>query len=104
MGEDARPRELVSEPLEPDPTSFSRAGVAPGAPAWPGRFTWRGQAYEIARIERAWKTTNADPYVRGDVYVRRHYADIETTCGVRLRIYADRSGRVGCWMVHSRAR
>ncbi len=98
------PRELVSEPLEPDPGSFSRDGVPAGAPAWPLRFRWRDRDYAVAAIERVWKTTNASPYTTGDIYVRRHYADVRTACGERLRIYADRSGRRGRWMVHSRAR
>ena len=98
------PRELISEPLEPDPTAFSRDGVPAGAPAWPLRFTWRARVYEIETIERTWKTTNASPYTTGDIYVRRHYADVRTACGAQLRIYADRSGRRGRWMVHSRAR
>lgn len=103
MADDA-PRELISEPLEPDPTSFSREGVAPGAPAWPLRFTWRDRVYEVDAIERDWKGTNAGPYMTGDVYVRRFYADIRTTCGEQLRIYADKSQARGRWMVHSRAR
>ena len=101
---DEEPRELISEPLEPDPSAFSRVGVAAGAPAWPMRFTWRDQVYDVAEIERDWKTTNAGPYTTGDVYVRRFYADVRTTCGARLRIYADRSQARGRWMVHSRAR
>ncbi|MDF1702108.1 MAG: DUF6504 family protein [Planctomycetota bacterium] len=101
---DGEAREFVSEPLVPDPTSFSREGVAPGEPAWPRRFRWRTRDYEVATILRAWKTTSAGPYTTGDVYVRRHYADVITVCGTALRLYGDRGGRAGRWFVHSRGR
>ena len=97
-------RELISEPIEADAASFTREGAAPGEPAWPRRFRWRGRDYEIERLERSWKTTDAHVYKSGDAYLRRHYADVVTACGVRLRIYAERGGRTGRWFLHSRTR
>jgi len=101
---DPAPRELISEAVAPDPASFSRAGVAPGEPARPARFTWRGRAYEVAEVLRSWKTTSAGPYTTGDVYLRRHYADIRTVCGEELRLYGERGGREDRWFLHSRSR
>jgi len=94
-------REFVSEPLVPDPGSLVPG--AAGEPLLALRFTWRGRAFEIVRIERRWKTTDAAHSAPGGAYVRRHWADVCTACGERLRIYGERGGRPR-WFVHSRAR
>ncbi len=97
-------RELISEPLAFEFADLTREGAAPGEPSWPLRFRWRGDAFEVERVERMWKTTDAGIYTSGDTYVRRHYLDVETVCGARMRLYTDRGGRPGGWFLHSRAR
>jgi hypothetical protein len=104
MPPESESREFISEPVEPDPRTFDRAGVAPGEPAWPLRFGWRGQTYEIVEVVRTWRTTSAGPYTTGDVYLRRHYAEVRTACGEALRIYGERGGRAARWFLHSRVR
>ena len=68
------------------------------------RFRWRDGDYAVAHVERMWKTTDAGIYKSGDSYVRRHYLDIETACGARMRLYTNRGGRPPGWFLHSRAR
>jgi len=96
-------REFVSETIEPDPGSWRVAEAATGEPALPGRFVWRGRTYEIEAIERTWKTTDAGVHHVGDTYLRRHWADVRTACGARLRLYGERGGRPR-WFLHSRLR
>ena len=102
------PRELIGEPIEPDPTSFDARPAARGEPARPRRFRWRGEAYEVAEVLRSWKTTDGAHKPVGDVYVRRHWIDVRTSEGEELRLYAGRGtprGRRGPrWWLHSRAR
>ena len=74
-----------------------------GEPGLPRRFSWRDRGYEVSAVEASWKSHGED---RGDVYVRRHWYDIRTTCGQRMRIYFDRNpGRAGSrrsrWWVYS---
>ena len=97
-------RELIGEPIEPDLTSFDRGAAAAGEPALPWRFLWRGRAYEVTGVTRRWKTTNDGPYHQGDVYVRRHYAELTTACGEQMRVYGERGGRAARWFLHSRGR
>jgi len=59
-----------------------------GEPGLPGAFVWRGKRYEIATVRGSHKGYGED---RGDVYVRRHVYDVETACGLRMRIYFDRN-------------
>lgn len=96
-------RELISEPITPDPASYLVADAAAGEPPIPSRFTWRGRRYELVRVERTWKSTNAGVYHVGDVYLRRHWADVVTVCGERLRLYGERGAKPR-WYLHSRSR
>jgi hypothetical protein len=105
---DAPEREWIGEPIEPDPSTFQAQHAANGEPARPTRFAWRGRTFEIAAVERAWKTTDALPGGGGVGYVRKHWLDVRTTDGASLRIYADRGSRYGArtarWWLHSRTR
>ena len=95
-------RELISEPIEPDPDSFT-VDAGAGAPLLPCRFTWRERTFEIARVARTWKTTDAGHRPVGNTYLRRHWVDLETRCGAHMRIYGERGGRPR-WFLHSRTR
>lgn len=100
-------REFVSEPIEPDPDSFTVEGPVAdggaGTPLLPRRFTWRGRTYEVATVERTWKTTDAAHRNPGNTYLRRHWADLSTVCGEQMRVYGERGGYPR-WFLHSRAR
>ncbi len=74
-----------------------------GEPGVPRAFSWRGERYEIERVEASWKSHGED---RGDTYVRRHWYDVITTDGKRMRLYFDRNpGRRGSsrsrWWLYS---
>jgi len=98
-----RTNRFVSEPLIPDAGTASIEAMTRGEPGVPRTFVWRDARYEIASVESTWKGHGED---RGDVYVRRHWYDIVTTSGHRMRIYFDRNpGRAGSkrsrWWVYS---
>jgi len=61
--------------------------MARGEPGLPASFTWRGRVYVVGKLLAKRKKTGSD---RGDVYVRRHLFEIETTTGERMTIYCDR--------------
>ena len=87
----------------PESGSGSIESMARGEPGVPRAFTWRGKRYEVAAVEATWKGHGDD---RGDTYVRKHWYDIVTACGVRMRIYFDRNpGRGGSarsrWWIYS---
>ena len=54
----------------------------------PASFLWRDQRFDVAHIVEARKKLGED---RGDVYVRRHYYEIETGDALRMVIYFDRN-------------
>jgi Family of unknown function (DUF6504) len=98
-----RKSRFVGEPIRPQAGSGSLAAMSRGEPGLPVAFTWRDRRYEIATVVSSWKGHGED---RGDVYVRRHWYDIETACGARMRIYFDRNpgrskSKLGRWWLFS---
>jgi hypothetical protein len=86
-------RQFVSEPITPEPGTGSIGAMSSGEPGLPRSFTWRDRRYEIASVASSWKGFGED---RGDTYVRRHWYEVLTACGVRMRLYFDRNaGRSG---------
>lgn len=83
-----RQRTFVSEPLTPEAGSGSVEAMARGEPGLPRVFIWRGRRFEVARLLESGKSHGED---RGDVYVRKHWFEIETTTGARMRVYFDRN-------------
>lgn len=88
-----RRRRFVSEPITPEAGSGAVDSMARGEPGLPRAFSWRGQRFEVAQVLEQGKSRGED---RGDVYVRKHWYDLETTSGIRMRVYFDRNpGRSG---------
>ena len=90
----AGPEQFISEPITPEPGSFDASAMARGEPGVPARFTWRGQAYETARLLTTYKKSSREGgRADGELYLRRHYFVIETACGVQMTLYCERQTR-----------
>ena len=88
-----RRRRFVSEPMTPEAGSGAVDSMARGEPGLPRAFSWRGEWFEVALVLEQGKSRGED---RGDVYVRKHWYELETTSGLRMRVYFDRNpGRSG---------
>jgi hypothetical protein len=85
--------QFISEPIEPLDESFHIAGTAAGEPALPMRFRWRGEAYEVARVEETWKTTGKDHSGSDERYVRKHWFRVATRDGTIMKLYFERQPR-----------
>ena len=84
----AREQTFVSEAISPEMGSADIGAMARGEPGLPRAFTWRGRRYEITSVIATWKTTGTD---RGDIYIRRHWYEIGTAEGQRMKIYFERN-------------
>jgi hypothetical protein len=80
--------QFVGEPIAPQADSADVAAMSRGEPGLPSAFVWRDRRYAIASVVSRWKSHGED---RGDVYVRRHWFEVLTECGERMRIYFDRN-------------
>jgi phosphoribosylglycinamide formyltransferase-1 len=67
--------------------------MSAGEPGLPGRFSWRGTEYGVARVLATWKTTGPCKHGSGEQYVRRHWFRLITTDGTEMEIYFDRQPR-----------
>ena len=79
---------FVSEKISPVAGSADISALARGEASMPSAFVWRGQRFDVARTVDKRKALGKD---RGDVYVRRHYYEIETADALRMTIYFDRN-------------
>jgi RimJ/RimL family protein N-acetyltransferase len=91
---------FVSERITPEPGSSDVGAMSRGEPGVPKAFVWRGERFETGRLVSTRRDMGTD---RGDVYVRRHYYEIETADQLRMVVYfernpSDRSKRKAWWL------
>ena len=61
-----------------------------GEPALPTAFVWDEETLTIRTLLRTWRSTKTD---RGDVYLARHWFEIELDDGRLATIYFERQAR-----------
>ncbi len=96
-----REEEFISEPIDPEPGSFSTELMARGLAALPGAFTWRGRRYEVVEcLDHFKETSNEGSKAQGERYLRRQVFIVRLDTGQRAKLYIQRhaprraSGRV----------
>ena len=71
-----------------------------GAPALPAAFLWRGSELAVIAVIRTWRGTKLD---RGDLYLKRHWFEFETSGNRRAVVYFERQAKRGAprWWLYS---
>jgi len=85
--------EFVCEELIPAAGSGDAAMMSRGEPGLPGRFTWRGEAYEVAGVIETWKTQGPCRHGSGEMYLRRHWYRIQVRPRRIMTVYCDRQAK-----------
>ncbi|MGZ3522700.1 MAG: DUF6504 family protein [Vulcanimicrobiaceae bacterium] len=85
-------KHLVSEPLEAAGGSFDPDAMSRGEPSLPPAFHWRGEVLSIRLSVRTWRSTKTD---RGDVYVKRHWFEVQLDDGRHATLYFERQAKRG---------
>ena len=85
---DAADEQFVSEPITPEPGSFSTDLMAMGLASLPGAFVWRNRRYRILECLEHHKQSSPEP--RGEVYLRRQVFPVRLDTGQRATIYVQR--------------
>lgn len=99
---------FISERITPDPTALDTSTAALGEPALPMRFSWRGASFAIVRVLSRRKEYEADrTHGSGELYLRRHWLEVEVDDGSIMKLYFQRqpaSGRAAKsrWWLYSR--
>jgi hypothetical protein len=65
--------------------------MARGEPGLPGRFVWNQREYAVAQVLRVWKTSSRG--LCGEMYLRRHWYEVQTTSGLRMTLYCERQAK-----------
>jgi hypothetical protein len=86
-------RRFVSEAIQPVVATSDTTRMALGEPGLPEEFVWRGETVRIAALLRAWRETGPCDRGSGEAYVRKHWFEIETQAGQRMRLYFERQAR-----------
>ncbi len=82
-------RKFVGQSIAPAGDAF----ITPASgnePPVPRVFRWNDRTFEVSTVLRSWRTTKTD---RGDVYLKRHWFELETASGEKLEVYFDREAR-----------
>jgi len=82
---------FVSEAVVPQ-GDFDGSSVANGEPALPTSFAWRGEVLTVAAVLDTRRGLKED---RGDVYLRKHYYEVELADGRTATFYMDRQAKAG---------
>ena len=92
-------RTFVSKPLLPADEGFVTPATG-GEPPVPRTFLWDGRTLTITALVRTWRSTKSD---RGDAYLKRHWFELETACGLKIEVYYDREarGRAARWWLYT---
>ena len=79
---------FVSEQIQPVGESIDASAMARGEPGLPACFQWRDETYEVVSVVRQWKAAAAEGgRPGGEVYLRRHYYEIQMSDGSVWTVY-----------------
>lgn len=87
--------QFISEPIEPAGLTMDASRMAMGEPGLPRRFRWRKTEYEVADVIERWKDSAPCRNGSGEMYLRKHWYAVRTTCGLRMTVYFERQRRRG---------
>ena len=85
--------EFISEAIQPLSETIDTTRMAKGEPGLPRQFQWRSQIIDIARVLATWRETGPCHHGSGERYVRKHWFEVSTDSGVKMKIYFERQPR-----------
>lgn len=91
---------FISKPLQSEATSFEADAHGRIEPGVPRAFTFGAQRLVVVRVVREWRSNKSD---RGDLYLKRHWYEIEIDDGRIAVVYFDRGAKRGAprWWLFS---
>jgi hypothetical protein len=85
--------DFIGEAIEPVAATFDTSRMADGGPGLPREFRWRSEVVQIARVLSSWRETGPCRNGSEELYVRKHWFEVQTQSGATMRIYFDRQPR-----------
>lgn len=84
-------KRFVSRPIVPAGEGFITPASG-GEPPIPQAFLWENRTLVVSALIRSRRSTKSD---RGDVYLKRHWYELELAGGGTIEVYYDRQARRG---------
>ena len=81
---------FIAKPIVPESSAVDADGHGRMEPAPPAAFRFGEERLAVARVVRSWRSNRSD---RGDVYLKKHWFEIELDDGRVAVVYFDRSAR-----------
>jgi phosphoribosylglycinamide formyltransferase-1 len=89
------PDRFIDEPITPVKESIDVSFMASGGPGLPRAFLWRGRTVEVVAVLRFWHDTGQCDRGSEEIYVRKHWFEVETAEDGTMKIYFERQPRRG---------
>jgi len=84
--------QLISEPITP--LELGNAAMTAGEPALPLRFKWRDAEYTVFEVVSKEREFRREGHTAsGELYLRKHWVEVVTTTGERMKLYCERQAR-----------
>ena len=89
------PDQLVSEPIKPLTETADTSRMAIGEPGLPQKFIWRDRTISVTAVIRSWRETGKCRHGSPEMYVRKHWYEVETSSDGTMKLYFERRPRRG---------
>jgi hypothetical protein len=86
---------FIDDPIKPVAASIDISRMATGEPGLPREFIWRGRTVAVAAVLRTWRETGKCRHGSPEMYVRKHWFEVESCSGEIMKIYFERQPRRG---------
>ena len=85
--------QFISAAIQPIVGTFDATRMSTGEPGLPRQFRFGSQIIQIARVLKTWRETGPCHHGSGESYVRKHWFEVLTDGGDRMKIYFQRQPR-----------
>lgn len=84
---------FISESIEPVLGTADTGRMSAGGPGLPSAFTWGARTIAVREVIRTWRDTAPCTHGSGERYTNKHWFEIRSDAGARMKIYFERKAR-----------
>lgn len=86
---------FIGASIQPVDGTIDPARMSAGEPGLPREFRWKKQVIKIERVLRTWREMGDCHHGSGERYLRKHWFEVVTEAGERMKIYFERQAKAG---------
>lgn len=86
---------FIGASIRPVENTIDPARMGLGEPGLPREFLLKKQVIKIERVLRTWHEIGDCHHGSGERYLRKHWFEVVTQAGERMKIYFERQARTG---------